>query len=131
MGCPSATRRGGSIRRSTLSRPAYTIASNYIRLPITTPLYEGLQFVVATVMAPTLLDGFPVHDSPWDEGKGGGGIVSPHLDTIDCGFTGTQRHQADDRCLGIWSAEMYPYPIKTTQIRFLSVVGIRLGTQTA
>ena len=53
------------------------------------------------------------------------------LDTIDCGVTGTQRPQADDRCLGICNAEMNPYPIKTTQIRFLSVVGIRLGTQTA
>ena len=55
--------------------------------------------------------------------KGGGEIVYPHLDTIDCGFTGTQRPQAEDRCLGICSAEMNPYPIKTTQIQLLRLFG--------
>ena len=37
-----------------------------------------------------------------------------HLDTIDCGFTGTQRPREEDRYLGICSPEMSPYPIKTT-----------------
>ena len=37
-----------------------------------------------------------------------------HLDTLDCGFTGTQRPRQEDWCIGICSPDMKPYPMEAT-----------------
>lgn len=62
-------------------------------------------------MTPPLLDGFSVDTRSWDEKKKGGGaavasIPTCDLDTIDCGFRGTQRPRQEDRSLGICSSQM-------------------------